>query len=321
MTSLEFEARHEGEWRVLEAQLAELEAGRGARIDAEAALRGYRRVCEQLAVARARAYPLHLAERLDGLAQRAYRLVYRPAPRAWQRLRELVLQRFPRLVRRRWPYQLAALLVFVVPMLAVGIAVRLDPAFALTVLEASQLAQFDDMYGDQADAIGRTRGAETDWQMFGFYIRNNISVAFQCFATGLLAGLGSLFFTAYNGVLMGAVAGFLDGRGLGHNFWPFVATHGAFELTAIVIASGGGLQLGHAVLMPGRLTRAAALRAAARDGALLIAGAAVMLVVAAFVEAFWSSATWVPPASKFGAAAACWAAVALYLARAGRDAR
>jgi uncharacterized membrane protein SpoIIM required for sporulation len=320
MTSLEFEARHEGEWRVLEAQLGELEAGRGARIDAEAALRGYRRVCEQLAIARARAYPLHLAERLDGLAQRAYRLVYRPAPRAWQRLRD-ALQRFPRLVRQRWRYQLTALLVFVLPMLAVGITVRLDPAFALTILPAEQLAQFDQMYGDGSEALGRTRSAETDWQMFGFYIRNNISVAFQCFATGLLAGIGSLFFTAYNGVLMGAVAGFLDGRGLGHNFWPFVATHGAFELTAIVIASGGGLQLGHAVLMPGRLTRAAALRAAARDGALLIAGAAVMLVVAAFVEAFWSSATWVPASSKFAAAGCCWAAVALYFARAGRNAR
>jgi uncharacterized membrane protein SpoIIM required for sporulation len=321
MTPLDFESRHAEEWRVLEAQLAELEAGHGARIDAAAAWRSYRRVCEQLAIARERAYPLHVAERLDALAQRGYRLVYRPAPRAWQRLRELVAASFPRLVRARWRYQLAALALFVLPMLAAGIATRLDPAFALTVLDAPQLSQFDQMYGDSADAIGRDRGAHSDWQMFGFYVRNNISVAFQCFATGLLATVGTLFFTVYNGLLIGTVAGFLDARGLGHNFWPFVATHSAFELTAIVIAAGAGLQLGHALLAPGRATRGAALRAAGRDGALLIAGAAVMLVVAAFVEAFWSSAVWVPAASKFGAAAACWLAVGLYLTRGGRDAR
>ena len=46
--------------------------------------------------------------------------------------------------------------------------------------------------------------------MFGYYIRNNIGVAFQCFAGGLFAGLGTLFFLAYNGAFAGALAGYLD---------------------------------------------------------------------------------------------------------------
>jgi len=40
--------------------------------------------------------------------------------------------------------------------------------------------------------------------------------------------------------------------------------------------------------------------------------------VAAVIEAFWSSARWLPPALKFGVAALCWVAVVLYLARSGR---
>ena len=55
--------------------------------------------------------------------------------------------------------------------------------------------------------------------MFGFYIRNNIGVAFQCFAGGLFAGVGSLFFLAYNGAFGGALAGYLTERGLSSTFY------------------------------------------------------------------------------------------------------
>lgn len=317
MSPLQFEQRHAAEWAALEAALDALE-NRNKGADAAAAARGYRRVCEQLAVARSRAYPLHLAERLDTLAQRAHRLLYRERPAFGEGLRRLLLVSFPRTLRAEWKLVWLATVAFVGPLVAAYAATRWDPAFALGVMDTRTLSNFDSMYGDGTDAIGRLRDAETDWQMFGFYIRNNISVAFQCFATGLTAGIGSLFFLVYNGLLAGAVAGYLDTRGLGHNFWPFVATHAAFELTAIVISGAAGLMLGRALLAPGRLTRGEALREAGRGAAVLIAGAALMLVVAAVLEAFWSSAAWVPPAAKFGVAALCWAGVLGFLWRAGR---
>ena len=70
------------------------------------------------------------------------------------------------------------------------------------------------------------RDAGDDWMMFGFYISNNIGVAFQCFASGLAAGFGSIFFLVYNGAFVGAVAGYLTERGLGDTFFSFVVTHG-----------------------------------------------------------------------------------------------
>ena len=111
--------------------------------------------------------------------------------------------------------------------------------------------------------------------MFGFYIRNNIGVAFQCFAGGLFAGLGTLFFLAYNGAFSGAIAGYLTERGLSSTFYSFVATHSAFELTAIVLSGAAGLRIGHALLAPGRRprrrrsswpTRESAVAALRRDG-------------------------------------------------------
>src|SRR6185295_19826931 len=122
----------------------------------------------------------------------------------------------------------------------------------LSVVSPETAASFDAMYSPSADSIGRVRTATTDWMMFGFYIRNNVGVAFQCFAGGLFAGLGSLFFLAYNGAHSGAIAGYLTARGLSSTFYSFIATHSAFELPAIVLSGAAGLKMGHALLAPGR---------------------------------------------------------------------
>lgn len=324
MTSpLQFESRYAAEWQRLAQQLDDLEKPRlkhKAGIDAAGLASAYRRVCGQLALAQSRAYPLHLVERLATLSQRAHRQIYRQAPNSLARLQALVRVHFPRRLRAHRGSLLLATLAFMLPLLAALAATWREPAFALTVMDAQRLADLEHMYGDAEHAVGQLRDADTDWQMFGFYIRNNISVAFQCFATGLLLGVGSLFFLVANGVLIGAAAGYLTARGLGHNFWPFVATHGAFELTAIVIAGAAGLSLGHALLAPGRRSRSAALQAAAREAAVLVGGATTMLLVAAAVEAFWSSARWVDGSVKFGVAALCWTGVLLFLARSGRGA-
>jgi uncharacterized membrane protein SpoIIM required for sporulation len=176
------------------------------------------------------------------------------------------------------------------------------------------------MYSNTAETIGRAREAQTDWVMFGFYIRNNIGIAFQCFAGGLLAGVGSLFFLAFNGAFAGAIGGYLTQRGLGSTFYSFVVTHSAFELTAIVLAGAAGLRLGHALLAPGRLTRLQSLVLASRESIVIVYGLTVMLLIAAAIEAFWSSARWIPLPVKYGVAATCWIAVLTYLLRQGRGA-
>ena len=148
----------------------------------------------------------------------------------------------------------------------------------------------------------------------------NVNVAFQCFAGGLFAGVGSLFFLAFNGALGGAVAGYLTEKGLATTFYSFVVTHAAFELTAIVLSGAAGLRIGHALLAPGRLKRLQSLVAAAKESAVIIYGVAAMLLVAAAIEAFWSSATWIPLPMKYGVAATCWVAVLAYLTLQGRRA-
>src|SRR6185436_4182245 len=137
---------------------------------------------------------------------------------------------------------------------------------------------------------------------------------------GLFAGLGSLFFLVYNGAFTGALAGYLTERGMAPTFYSFVATHSAFELTAIVLSGAAGLRIGHALLAPGRLTRRQALVQATQESAVLLYGIVALLLVAAAVEAFWSSARWLAPSIKYGVAVVCWAAVFAYFILQGRRA-
>lgn len=280
----------------------------------------YRRSCEHLALAQARAYPIHLTQRLESLTQRAHRLIYRRHDYGLARLKQLVLVDFPQSVRaHRW-YLLAATLMFTLPAIVVGWATYQDPGFILHLADAQQAQQFDRMYDENARAFGRMRNADTDWQMFGYYVMHNIGIGFQCFAGGLFAGIGSAYYLIFNGIFLGGVAGYLTSRGHTENFYSFVVTHGAFELTAIVLSGAAGLRLGHALLAPGRRTRLQALTHAADDTIVVVYGVIGMLVVAAAIEAFWSSARWIEPAVKYGVGAACWALVVAYLVWQGRPA-
>ena len=326
MTPRQFEQQYREAWVELERGLREIEGGgkpRGKfptssnRVGAARVAQLYRQCCEHLALARERAYPVHLVAQLEALAARAHQQIYRRHDYGVAALRELVLHVVPDAVRAlRW-HLLVSALVFVLPALVVGIATWLDPHVALTVVDPQQVRDFDKMYGPEAgEHLGRTAG--TDWTMFGFYIRNNIGIAFQCFAAGLTFAIGSLVMIAYNGLLLGAVAGLLVTRGDSERFFSFVVTHSAFELTAIVLSGAAGLKLGHALLAPGRRTRTQALLDAARATAPVMYGVFAMLAIAATLEAFWSSAAWIAPAVKYGVGAACWTLVLAYLGLQGR---
>jgi uncharacterized membrane protein SpoIIM required for sporulation len=329
MTPLQFEQRYQSEWDELQALLTTVQRPQGwlGRATDQQAMRSeriaalYRRACEQLALARARAYPAYLTERLEQLTADAHQLIYQQAELGVGRLRRLVARDFPCAVRAHAAYVWVALGVLAIPTLVLGYLVYFRPELILTVVDAATASEYERMYSSAAESIGRMRDAQTDWSMFGFYIRHNIGIAFQCFAGGLFAGIGSLFYLAYNGAVSGAIAGYLTERNLGATFYSFVVTHAAFELTAIVLAGAAGLRLGHALLTPGRRTRVQALVLAAKESTVIIYGVVVFLLVAATLEAFWDSATWMPNAMKYAVGALCWTGVIAYLTLQGRSAR
>lgn len=324
MTPLQFEARYAADWQQLEEMVRlcmESRRKSASAVQGDQFAAAYRRACEHLSLARDRRYPAHLVERLEHLTADAHQLIYQHRRYGFEALREFLLYGFPRAVRSHSGYVLVAALLFVVPTLVMGWLVSQRPELILSIADATTAGNFEQMYSRAAESFGRPDGVNSDWQMFGHYIRNNISVAFRCFAGGLFLGLGSIFFLVYNGALGGAVAGYLTERGLAETFYSFVVTHASFELTAIVLSGAAGLRIGNALLAPGRLTRRASLVQATREVAPIIYGFVIMLLIAAAIEAFWSAAPWIPPVLKYSVAAACWIGVLAYLCLQGRHAR
>lgn len=317
MKQQSFERLHGPEWESFRKDLA------GVRKREPDIARGfvsrYRRVCQQLALARDRVYGAALVLALSDLVRLGHEQLYRPRHAVWRQVGWFVAAGFPQRVRAERSAVALAVALFFGSLVGMTLAVLWRPEIALTVLDAGQLRQMEAMYHPAAEVFGRERGSDSDFVMFGFYIRNNIGIAFQTFAGGVVFGLGTLFYLLFNGLFIGAVAGHLLGVGFASTFGAFVVGHGAFELTAIAIAGAAGLRLGHALLAPGRATRGQALRRAARPAVELLLGATLLLLIAAFVEAFWSSTSWVPPASKFAVGALLWFLVLVYLFRGGRS--
>jgi uncharacterized membrane protein SpoIIM required for sporulation len=311
VTALEFETAHQALWNELE----EATRLKERKIRPERFLLLYRTACEHLALAQARGFPAAMVERLGIVTARAHQMVYRRSDFGLARIARTLLNDFPRKVREHRGYVAVAALLLAVPALALGIAVYHRPELVLSLVDSATATAFKHMYDPANGAIGRMPETGSNWAAFGFYIANNIGIAFQCYASGVLFGLGSLWFVAYNGAFGGAIGGYIASSGYGDTFFPFIATHSAFELTAIVLSGAAGLRMGRAVLWPGRLSRSAALQDAARDTSVIVFGAAVMLVIAAAIEAFFSSAPWIVPPAKYAAAAAAWTLVAIFFLR------
>lgn len=325
MRQEQFVARHQREWQAFEhwlqtrgdARRALAERNTGEIGDEDIPAR-YRRLCQQLALARKRGYSPVVTARLQDLMQRGHNLLYRTAPPRWQHAARFLLADFPRLVRSEAGCMWAATALFVVPLVSMFVLLQLWPELIHGLMSPQELAQLERMYDPSNDSNKLGRESGTDWAMFGHYIMNNISIGLRTFASGLLAGVGTILVLIFNGITIGAVFGHLQQIGSGGPLWRFVAGHAPFELTAIVLAGGAGLRLGFNLIAPGRRTRIDALVAGGIKGAKLCIGIVFMLLVAAFIEAFWSSTQSIPASIKFTVSGVLWTLVFAWLWRGGR---
>jgi len=309
-----FEKQNTRNWNAFKRALFDVD--RRKRLDDAAGfLSLYRRVCQNLALARTRHYGADLEARLNRLALRGHQHLYSRRLGVWSRIVTFIGSGFPNAVRRNHWFLWASLVLFGLPFVGFILAIQLEPDLAYSVLPPEAIREMEGMYDPSTPMQA---SADQRAFMFGFYVYNNISIAFRTFAAGLACGIGSLYFAAYNGVVLGAVSGHLTQIGYGSKFWPFVIGHGSFELTALVLATQAGLKIGWSLVAPGQRTRMRALLEETKDSMGIVYGFTGFLVIAAFLEAFWSPWPFIPPTVKYAVGTLLWASVLGYLAFAGR---
>ena len=323
MKQQEFETAQETVWtgyrEVLE-QLDKPSRRRGSDTPLHRFPHLYRSVCAHYALARSRRYSPGLTEDLHDLVSRGYAHLYRRRPDWARQTLSFLVSGFPRALRRHVRLFALAALLFFAPMLIMAFGCYQDNELIYSLMDGENISRLESMYDPTNRKPGRDaeRQANSDIAMFGFYVMNNVGIAFRTFALGLLVGIGSLFILTFNGLVIGSAAGHLTALGYGQTFWPFVSGHSALELTAIAVSGAAGLLLAAALIAPGRRRRRDALRENATEAVKLVVGALAMLVLAALVEAFWSPIKGMEPTIKYLFGALGWLLVILYLVFAGR---
>ena len=277
----------------------------------------YRHICQLMALARDRHYSPDLVDRLNHLVLRGHHVLYGPGGGKRAQLFSFLANGFPGAVRAESKSVLVSALLFFLPLLLLVSVLQFYPDFVHYFASPAQLSQYEEMYNPANARLGQ-RDSDDNLAMFAFYIWNNVKIGIQTFATGLVFGLGTIFFLVMNGSIIGAVAGHLTAVGYGEPFWSFVSGHSAMELSAIVLSGAAGLILGAAVVAPGNRSRKMALVEAAKPAIRIMYGAALMFIVAAFIEGFWSPLKIFDPAIKYAFGLVQWVLVLAYFHLGGR---
>lgn len=280
----------------------------------------YRQICHHLALAKDRQYTPYLQEQLNNLVLQGHQHLYSSHNRLtlFSHWLKFLVYDFPNQVRQEKNFIAISSLLFFGPLLVIIFSIYYFSDFVYYILDSRTLMELEVMYNPNSSLIGRDRKADNDFLMFGYYIYNNVSIDFQTFASGILLGIGSVFYLFFNGVYIGAIFGYLIKIGYDQPLFSFVSGHSAFELTAIVFSGAIGLKLGLSLLSPGRLSRLEALKQAAKHSIPIMYGVIIMSVMAAFIEAFWSSNGLIPPHSKYLVGGLLWLLVLFYFGFVGR---
>ena len=269
----------------------------------------YRQTASDLAIAREDITSSQLAAYLNSLLGRAHNLIYMGNKPKVAGIVRFYSETYPRIFRELWPQTLLAFAIFAVTGLAAFILTMRDPTFAHRLLGTHMMETIEkrEMWTHSIVTIKPLAASSI--------MTNNLSVAFATFASGITAGVGTVWMMVLNGLLIGVIGAATLQAGMAGQLWTFVVPHGVLELPAIFIAGGAGFEIARGMLFPGLLPRRESLARAGGRAAQLLLGTIPMLIVAGVIEGFLSPSETAAPL-KFLFGAVMFAALVTYLMRA-----
>lgn len=311
MPSDRFITQRKNAWQRLEDLLRLLDQSSLRRLGREEVRelgRIYRRTASDLAIARAESRDPRLVNYLNSLVIRAHGRIYRADAQGGKKIRDYFTRELPQTFRRTWRYTVASFFVFMLFAALSFVGTKYDPEFSELV---GVDPAFRELYIETKTHWWESLN-KSNQEGASMIMTNNIQVTIYTFAYGAIFGLGTLFYLALNGANIASVLALTYKAGFGNDLVTFMVAHGVIELSCIFIAGGAGLLIGSAILMPGNLTRADALRTRGMEAVRLMLGVALLLVVAGIIEGFISPAP-IDPRIKYSIAALTGLALYSYL--------
>jgi uncharacterized membrane protein SpoIIM required for sporulation len=242
----------------------------------------YRQAAADLSVLRqdstARTYAAHLNQ----LLARAHHIIYSGRKTTLRTLFLFLRDEYPLIFQRQIGYIAASLLVTLAGGLLGAVLTNARPEFMRHFVGPEMIATME-RHEMWTKSVVSVAPKASSWIM-----THNLSVSFGAFATGIAFGLGTFYFMAFNGLLLGVIGAACHQYGMSVLLWSFVSPHGSLELPSIVIAGAAGFRLGHAMLFPGVLRWRDSAARGGIEATRLVSGIIPLLLIAGTLEGFFS---------------------------------
>ena len=179
---------------------------------------------------------------------------------------------------------LMALIFFSAAILLGAISQHFDSSFAELILGENYISSTENRIAE-GNPMG-IYGESEESSMFFRITINNIQVAFFAFVLGITYTFGSYIILLHNGIMLGAFQWWFKSKGLLLTSFLAIWIHGAFEISAIVIAGGAGITLGNGLLFPKSHSRLQSLIFSAKRGMIILVSLVPIFIMAGALESF-----------------------------------
>ncbi|MGL4629751.1 MAG: stage II sporulation protein M [Leadbetterella sp.] len=122
--------------------------------------------------------------------------------------------------------------------------------------------------------------------MFLRIFANNFFVGLILFVSGMLLGIGTIYFTFKNGVMVGAFLTMFVKHKLGTTAFFIIMQHGTLELTGLILECTAGLILGFSFMLPQTLSRKEAFKKGLKESAMIFISTIPITFLAAVIESY-----------------------------------
>lgn len=221
---------------------------------------------------------------LNQLAQRVFTSLYKQRKQPVKGFTTFWTERVPlEMYRARWNLLTSFLFVAFAALIG-GISQEYDSNF-LGIIVGDHYVETTLENIDNGNPMG-VYGDSPSGAMFWAITINNIRVAFVVFAFGITFSIFTYFMLLYNGIMLGAFQWFFKANGVLLTSFLAIWIHGAFEISAIIIAGAAGITLGSGLIFPKSFTRTQSLVFTARRGLYIMISLIPFFIMAGFLESY-----------------------------------
>ncbi len=271
----------------------------------------YQELCADLVFAQTHFPDSRITVYLNDLTLALHVQVYRRRVNFWKKAWHFMRYEVPLTFYRCRRDLLVSLCVFVFGT-AVGIGSQLaEPDFARAIL-GDYYVEMTLQNIANGTPMAVYSSSETGDMFLGITL-NNVMVSLVTFITGVLTFFGTGLSLLNNSVMLGSFQTFFFQHGLGFESMLAIWLHGTIEISTIIIEGAAGIRLGTGWLFPGSLSRMAAFRRSAKEGLKMCMGIIPLVVVAAFIEGFFTRHTEWPDALRLAVIVLSLALVIFYV--------